>query len=324
MCTAVAYNHNNFCFGRTLDFEFLYPCEVTFVPRRFPFEFRFSDREDNHFAILGMAYVAGDYPLFFDAVNEKGLCMAGLNFVGNAVYRQETIDKENIASFELIPYILGSCASVKEAKRRLRNINITDASFNNDLPPSQLHWIIADKEESVVLESVSDGVKVYQNPTGVLTNNPPFEYQLENLGKYSFLKAEQATEKKDENKIYSEFTRGTGAVGLPGDFTSQSRFVRAAFLRKFSHAPDRKGAAVNQLFHILSGVSVPEGACVTEKGEYDKTLYTCVIDAEKGIYNYKAYESQGVLSADIKKENPEGCELVRYPFIAEFPFVNVN
>lgn len=323
MCTAVAYNHKNFCFGRTLDFEFLYPCEVTFAPRSFPFDFRFLGRDSNHYAILGMAYASDNYPLYFDAVNEKGLCMAGLNFVGNAFYKKPERDKENIASFEFIPYILGKCKSVKEAKDLLKNINITDTAFKDDLPPSQLHWIIADKDESVVVESVAEGIKVHQNRVGVLTNNPPFEYHLGNLEKYSFLSPEQAEEKAPQ-KEYSEFSRGTGAVGLPGDFTSQSRFIRAAFLRKFSYASDKEGAAVNQLFHILSGVSVPEGACVTEKGEHDKTLYTCAIDAENGIYNYKSYESQGVFSVDMRKENPDSEKLVFYPFLTEAPFVNLN
>ena len=323
MCTAVTYNHKNFCFGRTLDFEFLYPCSVVFTPRRFPFDFRHEKREGSHYAILGMACVFEGCPLYFDAVNEEGLCMAGLNFVGNAVYRKPEKGKENIASFELIPYILGKCKSVKEAKVLLQNINITDTAFKDDLPPSQLHWIIADKEEALVVESVAQGIKVHQNDVGVLTNNPPFEYHLENLEKYSFLSPFQAEEKALQ-KEYSEFSRGTGAVGLPGDFTSQSRFIRAAFLRRFSHAPDKDSAAVNQLFHILSGVSVPEGACVTEKGEYDKTLYTCAIDAKHGIYSYKSYDSQGVFSVDMRKENPESEMLVAYPFLTEVPFVNLN
>ncbi len=323
MCTAVAYRPNGFYFGRTLDFEFLYPCEVTFAPRKFPFDFRFSERADLHYAILGMAYVMDNYPLYFDAVNEKGLCMAGLNFVGNAVYREAIEGKENVASFEFIPYILSRCESVKEAKRLLENINITDTAFKEDLPPSQLHWIIADKEESVVVESVAQGVMVYPNPVGVLTNNPPFEYQLENLKKYFHLSAEQGADSEEEKK-YSEFSRGTGAVGLPGDYTSKSRFVRAAFLRKNSHNPDTEQAGVNQFFHILSGVSVPEGCCVTEKGEYDKTLYASCISAQRGVYYYKAYESQGVLAVDMKKENIDASELVRYPFCTDASVVKLN
>lgn len=323
MCTAVAYRPNNFYFGRTLDFEFLYPCEVVFTPREFPFDFRFSNSLKNHYAILGMACVMDNYPLYFDAVNEKGLCMAGLNFVGNAVYRKETEGKENVASFEFIPYILSKCESVKEARCLLENINITDTAFKEDLLPSQLHWIVADKEESVVVESIAKGVMVYPNPVGVLTNNPPFEYQLENLRKYNHLHAEQGAGATQE-KEYSEFSRGTGAVGLPGDYTSKSRFVRAAFLCRNSHCGDTEVEGVNQFFHVLSGVSVPEGCCVTEKGEYDKTLYASCMSTQKGIYYYKAYESQGVYAVDMKKGNIDGADLVRYPFRTDAPITFIN
>lgn len=323
MCTAVAYNGKNFCFGRTLDFEFLYPCGVTFTPRDFSFDFSFAKDRGSHYAMLGMACTADDYPLYFDGVNEKGLCMAGLNFVGNAVYKKPRAGKVNIASFELIPYILSNCKSTKEARSLLQNINITDESFKEDLPASELHWIIADKEEVLVVEAVAQGVQVYENPAGVLTNNPPFEYQLRNLDRYSFLSSEEKLI-AEEKKEYHDFSKGTGAVGLPGDFTSRSRFVRAAFLRKFSHTADTSGAAVNQLFHILSGVAVPEGACVNSEGEYNKTLYTCVMDAQNGIYVYKPYGFQGVFSVDMKKENFNSNNLAYYPFVAQGEYIKLN
>lgn len=323
MCTAVAYKANNLYFGRTLDFEFLYPCEVTFTPRNYPFGFCFLENPRSHYAMLGMAYVKDNYPLYFDAVNEKGLCMAGLNFVGNAVYREYKEGKENVASFEFIPYVLGKCKSVAQAKELLEYINITNAAFEGNLPPSELHWIISDKEESVVVESVAEGIRIYTDTIGVLTNNPPYEYHLRNLEKLSFLSPWQA-EADGTDKGYSDFSRGTGAVGLPGDFTSASRFVRAAFLKENSHSAETDGAGLNQLFHILCGVSVPEGACVTEKGEYDKTLYTCGVDADKGVYCYKAYESQGVFSVDMKKEDADGCELICYPFLRNAPVNTLN
>ena len=323
MCTAVAYRPNRFYFGRTLDFEFLYTCEVTVTPRKFPFGFRFMETVERHYAIIGMACVMDNYPLYFDAMNEQGLCMAGLNFVGNAVYRKRAEGKVNVASFEFIPYILSKCKSVKEAKSILENINITDTAFREELPPSELHWIIADKDETIVVEAVHEGIKVYQNFANVLTNNPPFEYQLENNKRYSHLSAHQSEEPAREKK-YSEFSRGTGAVGLPGDYTSKSRFVRAEFLCRNSRCGDTEGEGVNQFFHILSGVSVPEGCCVTEKGEYDKTLYASCMSPESRVYYYKAYESQGVLAADMKWENIESAELLRYPFKTNVSAVKLN
>ena len=125
MCTAATYKTKDFYFGRTLDYEFSYGDEVTITPRNYQFDFHNGYVIKNHYAIIGMAYVSGDYPLYYDAVNEKGLGMAGLNFVGNAYYFSEEKDKDNIAQFEFIPWLLSQCATVKEAKKLLEKINIT-------------------------------------------------------------------------------------------------------------------------------------------------------------------------------------------------------
>ncbi len=324
MCTAVSFKTKGFYFGRTLDFEFLYPCEVVFTPRRFPFDFRFSGKQESHYAMLGMAYVMNGYPLYFDAVNEHGLCMAGLNFVGNAVYKEAAKDKENVASFEFIPYILGRCQSVAQAKMCLKNLNITDTPFTMGLPVSQLHWMIADEKESVTVEAVADGLKVYQNPVGVLTNNPPFREQLFNLNNYAHLSPKPAQNRLSESLDFCEYSRGMGALGLPGDYTSQSRFVRAAFVKLNSHCGESEEESVNQFFHILNSVSVPEGACEVVGGEYDKTLYSCCMSAGKGIYYYKPYESHSLFAAHMSKEDMESDSLKSYPFLKESKITFLN
>ncbi len=324
MCTAVSFKTKDFYFGRTLDFEFLYPCEVTFTPRNFPFDFRFAEKQESHHAMIGMAYVMNDYPLYFDAVNEKGLCMAGLNFVGNAVYKEAQKDKENVASFEFIPYILGRCDSVAAAKLCLKNLNITDTPFTMGLPVSQLHWMIADEKESITVEAVSEGLKVYQNPVGVLTNNPPFQEQLFNLNNYAHLSPKPMENRLSETLEFSEYSRGMGALGLPGDYTSQSRFVRAAFVKLNSYSGESEEESVTQFFHILNSVSVPAGACVVESGEYDKTLYSSCMSASKGIYYYKPYESHSLFAVRMSKDDMEGHSLVRYSFLKESKVTFLN
>ena len=116
MCTAITYQTKQLYFGRTLDYECSYGEQVTITPRNYPFDFHHAGPVHTHYAIIGMAHVAGGYPLYYDAVNETGLCMAGLNFVGNAVYAQPEPDRTNIAQFELIPWLLGRCASVQQAR----------------------------------------------------------------------------------------------------------------------------------------------------------------------------------------------------------------
>ena len=119
MCTAATYKTKDFYFGRTLDYEHPHGEEVTFTPRNFPLPFRHLETMESHYAILGMAYVAEGYPLYFDAMNEKGLAMAGLNFVGNARYAGVKEGKDNVAQFEFIPWVLSRCACVAEARKLL-------------------------------------------------------------------------------------------------------------------------------------------------------------------------------------------------------------
>jgi penicillin V acylase-like amidase (Ntn superfamily) len=188
MCTAATYKTKDFYFGRTLDYEFSYGDEITITPRNYPFHFRHSDKApDSHYAIIGMAHVAGDYPLYYDAINEKGLGMAGLNFVGNAVYAEPVSDKENVAQFEFIPWILSQCATLKEARQRLSTMNLTNTQFSENFPCAQLHWILADASGCLVIESMQDGFHIYENPVGVLTNNPPFPQQMFQLNNYQSL-----------------------------------------------------------------------------------------------------------------------------------------
>ena len=189
MCTAATYKTKDFYFGRTLDYDFSYGDEVTISPRNFQFNFRKEKSINSHYAIIGMAHVTEDYPLYHDAVNEKGLGMAGLNFVGNAEYKEYVEGKDNIAQFEFIPWILSQCANVKEARALVEKMNLLDISFNDKLPVAQLHWIISDSEESITVESVKEGIKIYENPVGVLTNNPPFDMQMFALNNYMNLSA---------------------------------------------------------------------------------------------------------------------------------------
>ena len=116
MCTAATYQTKDFYFGRNLDYEFGYGETVTFTPRHYPFQLNGLGVLDQHYAILGMACVQNNYPLYYDAINEKGLCIAGLNFVGNAWYGKDEPGKDNVAQFELIPWLLGRCATVQDAR----------------------------------------------------------------------------------------------------------------------------------------------------------------------------------------------------------------
>ena len=255
MCTAATYTTDSFYFGRNLDYEFSYGDEVTITPRAYPFSLRCMGDFRTKYAMIGMAYVAGEYPLYYDAVNEKGLGIAGLNFVGNAVYHPAQDGKSNVAQFELIPWLLGSCATLAEVRTLLAKTNIVNIPFSEQLPLAQLHWLIADKTGSIVVESTADGLHIYDNPVGVLTNNPPFPQQLFALNNYRALSPRTPAVAFADGLDLPVYSRGLGALGLPGDLSSQSRFVRAAFVRMNAKSGSSEAESVGQFFHILHAVS---------------------------------------------------------------------
>lgn len=326
MCTAVTYKTKDVYFGRTLDYDFSYGEEVTITPRNFPFHFTEMGDLMSHYAFIGVAHVAEGYPLYYDGVNEKGLAMAGLNFVGNACYglEQDNGMKDDVAQFELVPWILGQCATVQEARVLLSRINITDTAFHKNFPPAQLHWILSDQVESITLESVKEGIKVYDNPVGVLTNNPPFEMQMFALNNYRHLSAKSAMNTFSPHLHLPEYSRGLGALGLPGDLSSQSRFVRAAFVKENSICGGSEAESVSQFFHILGAVDQQRGCCELGEGRYEITLYTSCCNTSKGIYYYTTYDNHQICALDMNRENLDGKNLIRYPMLTEEQICAMN
>lgn len=317
MCTAATYKTKDFYFGRTLDYEFSYGEEITITPRNYVLSLKYMGKLERHYAMIGMAHIEDDYPLYYEAVNEKGLGMAGLNFVGNAVYGKEAKGKENVTTYELIPWVLGKCATVKEARALLENINLTDTPFNERLPVAQLHWILADREEAITLEAVKEGVRIYENPVGVLANNPPFGEQMFQLNNYMHLSPKSPKNNFSKELPLCTYSRGMGALGLPGDLSSQSRFIRVAFVKMNSVSGASESESVGQFFHILGSVEQQRGCCELEDGKYEITIYTSCCNADKGIYYYTTYENHQITAVYLGRENLEGELLVRYPMLRE-------
>lgn len=315
MCTAAVYKTKDFYFGRTLDYDYSYSEEITVTPRNFAFKFLHSETIYSHYAMIGTAYVTDGYPLYYDAVNEKGLGMAGLNFVGNAVYQEPKDGKANIAQFEFIPWVISQCATVKEARALIEDTNILGTPFRDNLSAAQLHWIIADNDEAITVESVSGGIKIYDNPMGVLTNNPPFDQQMFALNNYMGLSVQPLQNHFAKGLELKEYSRGMGALGLPGDLSSQSRFVRASFVKMNSVSGDGENESVSQFFHILNSVDQQRGCCVLKDGGCEITIYTCCCNASKGIYYYTAYDNHQITAVNMNKENLDANLLVRYPMI---------
>ena len=317
MCTAATYQTKGFYMGRTLDYEFSYGDEITVTPRNYEFQFRHMGSVSSHYAMIGMAHVAGNYPLYYDAMNEKGLGMAGLNFVGNADFQEVDDTRDNVAQFEFIPWILCQCATLEEAKKLLSRMNLVGTPFSPQLPTAQLHWLIADDSGSLTVECMTDGLHIYDNPVGVLTNNPPFDKQLFHLNDFMHLSPKQPENTFSSDLNLQTYSRGMGALGLPGDLSSASRFVRVAFTKSNSRSGDSENESVSQFFHILGSVDQQRGCCEVADGKYEITLYTSCCSADTGIYYYTTYENHQLSGVDMYRENLNGNTLARYPLINE-------
>lgn len=323
MCTAISFQTKHCYFGRSLDLEYSYHETVTICPRSFPLPFRKLPTLSRHHAIIGMAFVQENYPLYYEAVNEKGLGMAGLNFPGNAHYYPVDEKKNNVAPFEFIPYILGKCSSLAEARAELERLNLAEIHFSEQLPLSPLHYMIADRTGCIVVEPTAEGMKIYDDPVGVMTNNPPFPMQLDRLNDYMALSPLPPENSFAAALPLTAYSRGMGAMGLPGDLSSASRFVRVAFVKHNSVCGDSEEESVGQFFHILGAVEQQRG-CVKLGEHYEITVYTSCCNMDTGAYYYTTYNNRRIRCVELKNENLDGDSLVSYTLDDEEDILRKN
>ena len=319
MCTASNYITENHYFGRNFDYEISYNERVTVTPRNYEFKFRKIDDIKTHYAIIGIAAGIDGYPLYYDACNEKGLAIAGLNFAGNAVYREYEEGMVNITPFELIPYLLGKAGSVSEARELLSEINLVNINFADELPLSPLHWMMSDNDgDAIVIEPMEDGLKIFDNPAGVLTNNPPFDKQLFSLNNYRSLSNKNPENTFSKTFDLDEYSRGMGGIGLPGDLSSASRFAKVAFTRENSYSQADEISSVGQFFHILGSVEQQNGCTFIDDPDlYEYTIYTSCYSTKKVILYYRTYKNSQITAVDLNKEDLDSTELINYLLINE-------
>ena len=307
MCTSISKNADGLIFGRNMDIDCSFGERFVLTPRRFPLTYKCLEESKVHYGFFGTAAVVDNYPLYAEGANEYGLCVAALNFAYNAHYSDYREDMVNLAPYELIPKLLSECKSTKEARAMIESVNLVNIPFKEDLPLSYLHFHIADKYESLVFEVTKNGNRIYDNPIGVLANNPPFDAQLNNLSAYNYIKNQTR-----EPTFFSvePYSLGISATGLPGDYSSFSRFVKASFLSHYSNWENK----IPQMLAILGAVSVPRGA-VIEKCREHYTLYSCVIDAEELTYYYKTHNSIITSVFNVSSLDMNGTSLEIHHFI---------
>lgn len=315
MCTAVSFTSGDHYFGRNLDLEYHYHEQVVVTPRNYPFIFRMAGALKSHYAMIGMAMVDKGYPLYYEATNEAGLSIAGLHFPGNTVYHKHKGGKINLASFEVIPWLLAKYETIAQVRQALTQVQIVDSAYSADLPPTPLHWMICDKAEAVVLECMADGLHIYDDPVGVLTNNPPFPYHMYRMADFMGLSRESVVNTFSEDLKIAPYSHGLAAFGLPGDLSSSSRFVRAAYIKLNSVCDTSESASISQFFHILSGVAQRKGMVAVKDEMYEYTVYSSCCNTSKGIYYYTTYENSQITAVDMHKCDLDAERITAFPLV---------
>ena len=315
MCTCINFKTKDNYFGRNLDLEYRFNEKVVITPRNYEFNLKNGNIIKTKYSIIGMATVEDKYPLYAEASNEKGLSIAGLYFPKNAYYFPNDNSKLSLAPYELIPYFLGLYSSIKEIKELILNLNIINIPFSSKYPVSDLHWMISDNDECIVIEQMKDGLKIYENPYGVLTNNPPFHYQLTNITNYRNLTPNYVDSRFSDKVNLGQYGQGMGAIGLPGDNSPASRFVKAAFNKLNSVSENDEMSSITQFFHILDSVSMVKGSTITKEGKCDITTYSCCINTSKGIYYYKTYTNNQITAINMTEQEKNKRDLSIYDLI---------
>ena len=329
LCTGLALETKDglHLFGRNMDIEYSFNQSIIFIPRNFKCVNKSNKKElTTKYAVLGMGTIFDDYPTFADGMNEKGLGCAGLNFPVYVSYSKEDIEgKTNIPVYNFLLWVLANFSSVEEVKEALKNANIVDIPISENIPNTTLHWMISDiTGKSIVVEQTKEKLNVFDNNIGVLTNSPTFDWHVANLNQYVGLRYNQVPEFKLGDQSLTALGQGTGLVGLPGDFTPASRFIRVAFLRDAMIKNDKDSIDLIEFFHILNNVAMVRGSTRTVEEKSDLTQYTSCMCLEKGIYYYNTYENNQINAIDMNKENLDGNEIKTYKYNKTLSINHVN
>ena len=261
--------------------------------------------------------IIGVYPMFADGANEKGLGCAALNFPQYASYEEKIVDgMNNLGPHDIILWSLANFETVAEVKEAMKNVNIVNKPFNENTYLVPLHWIFTDKNgESIVVEKTSEGLKIFDNKLGILSNSPTFDWHMTNLRQYIGLTPKQRNSTTWSDEVLNPLGQGTGLIGIPGDSTPASRFVRTAFLKSHMIPLKDESSAINEFFHILSNVSMVNGSVITPHGLNDITTYKSTINLDTGVYYYNTYSNSRLNSINMHKEDLNSDRLIIFPYL---------
>ncbi len=311
MCTAMSIvsKQQDVFFGRTMDFYYDLDLDIYIVPQNYTFKSNISNyKKKNKYAYIGIGQYIGEISLA-DGMNEAGLGVAALYFPEYAEYTKKIDPKKiAIANTEVVTYLLSHCKNIEEVAVILSYTQIVGVKDDITKNISPLHWIVSDKTgKTITIEQTKNGLNILNNPIGVLTNSPDFAWHYTNLRNYMNLSPTSSKYENWENIKLSPFGEGAGSIGLPGDFTPPSRFVRLAFAKSFAKKPNTEKETLLLCFHLMNLVSIPKGLVIAKEKikMCDYTQYIAFMNLNTGDYFFNTYDNCNIRRANIKDNKTE-------------------
>ncbi len=325
-CSAVSWETEDgkHLWGRNFDFnKIAADSKITYVPKDTEFytlgcgledTLDTNTRQVSRYAALGMGtMILQSTPALYEGINEKGLAGGQLYYREFAVYPEEKDEgRLSVQPPFLVTYLLAVCAAVEDVVKELRKkIQLLGMPLLGTVP--SIHWTFSDRTgESIVIEPDKDGLKIYRNTIGIMTNSPGYEWHRLNLLNYSHIRNLDYEDFELNGEYFSQCFSGSGAAGIPGDWSSPSRFVRLAFLKDFCMKGKNEEEGVTNLFHIFASAAFPMGMVkVTDTGAsteldrevlpYDYTVYTSLMCLESLKFYWISYRNMRVQYVDLRK-----------------------
>lgn len=321
--------------GRTLEFGFFIPTEIVAIPRGQAFASKTTIGPGlawaGKYASVGAALHGTDY--LIDGMNEKGLAVGLFYFPTFASYAETTRDNQarSVAIVDFGTWLLTNFATLDEVRAAVGPGGVVIApTLAPGFPPEPqpVHFVVYDKTgASIVIEPLDRKLKVYDNPLGVITNSPTFDWHMVNLRNYIALNPRNVPPVTINGTTIRQMGQGSGMLGLPGDFTPPSRFVRATVFSATAIPSKTAGEAVLQLFHILNNFDIPVGVAREEHDgviHTDYTILTTARDPQALKYYWKTYDDQTIRSVDLNALDPNAKAILRVSTSGQQPVIDMT
>lgn len=304
MCTAITFRNQNHeqIFGRTMDFHFILDPHLVVFPAETPWENVIGQTYADRFAVAGIARHAKNLFVMFDGINEEGLAGGMLYFNGFGSFPQSLPQdrKAQVPALDFLHYALGACASLDELRSLLAHTSLVGVRDNITDSVAPIHWMFVDTTgECLVVEQTATGLHIHVNPVGVMTNSPDFLWHMTNLRNYLEVTPEQAEQADWDSFKMTSFGQANGTSALPGGYTSPARFVRTVYQKLHMAKPQSMQDSIVSGFHMLEGVTLPDGVVKASSGTFDYTQYTVMIDMKNKVYYFKTYENPQITRVNI-------------------------